>query len=57
MRWYVRKNFGDLSKTAKFLLIKNHANILDPDASHAFPFFVYITPEYEILAKGEPKLN
>lgn len=58
----MRRNFGDLrSITAKFLFINNHANILDPETAHMFLsfffFFVYITPEYEILAEGELKLN
>ena len=57
MRQYVRKSLGDLrSKTAEFLFIKNHADILDLEILHIF-FFVFSTPEYEILAEGEPELN
>ena len=58
MRQYVRKSLGDLrSKTAEFLFIKNHADILDLEILHIFFFFVFSTPEYEILAEGEPELN
>lgn len=54
----MRKSSGDLrSKIAKLLFITNQANILDLETSHVFPCFVYITPEYEISAGGEPKLN
>ena len=50
------KTEQERSKTDKFLFINNHS-IPDPGTSHVFPFFVYITPEYDkILAEGELKL-